>query len=96
MSCRHYTFLIPFVSAASPAGVYSGPLNSHPSLLINASLLWYPGPERTPAQANPRMGYKRFVEIGRVTMLNYGSDYGKLCVIMDHGRPYSYPKWNVL
>jgi hypothetical protein len=42
------------------------------------------------------MGYKRFVEIGRVTMLNYGSDYGKLCVIMDHGRPYSYPKWNVL
>jgi len=29
------------------------------------------------------MGYKRFVEIGRVAMLNYGSDYGKLCVIMD-------------
>ena len=29
------------------------------------------------------MGYSRFVEIGRVAMINYGDDYGKLCVIMD-------------
>jgi hypothetical protein len=29
------------------------------------------------------MGYSRFVEVGRVAMINYGEDYGKLCVIMD-------------
>ena len=29
------------------------------------------------------MGYSRFVEVGRVAMINYGADYGKLCVIMD-------------
>ena len=29
------------------------------------------------------MGYSRFVEVGRVAMINYGPDYGKLCVIMD-------------
>ena len=29
------------------------------------------------------MGYKRFVEVGRVALINYGEQYGKLCVIMD-------------
>jgi len=30
-----------------------------------------------------RMVFKRFVEIGRVCVINYGPDYGKLCVIID-------------
>nr|XP_009782291.1 PREDICTED: 60S ribosomal protein L14-like [Nicotiana sylvestris] len=29
------------------------------------------------------MSFKRFVEIGRVTLVNYGEDYGKLVVIVD-------------
>ena len=40
------------------------------------------------------MGYSRFVEIGRVAMINYGDDYGKLCVIMDvldHNRVRTFP-----
>lgn len=28
-------------------------------------------------------GFKRFVEIGRVALVNYGEDYGKLVVIVD-------------
>lgn len=35
------------------------------------------------APAAVTMGYSRFVEVGRVAMINYGADYGKLCVIMD-------------
>ncbi|EOA31536.1 hypothetical protein CARUB_v10014728mg [Capsella rubella] len=30
-----------------------------------------------------KMGFKRFVEIGRVALVNYGNDYGKLVVIVD-------------
>ncbi|GAU43010.1 hypothetical protein TSUD_28290 [Trifolium subterraneum] len=29
------------------------------------------------------MPFKRFVEIGRVALVNYGEDYGKLVVIVD-------------
>merc|ERR1719181_723836 len=29
------------------------------------------------------MSFKRFVEVGRVALINYGSDEGKLCVIVD-------------
>nr|XP_009777390.1 PREDICTED: uncharacterized protein LOC104226969 [Nicotiana sylvestris]XP_016478325.1 PREDICTED: uncharacterized protein LOC107799696 [Nicotiana tabacum] len=29
------------------------------------------------------MSFKRFVEIGRVALVNYGEDYGKLVVIVD-------------
>ncbi len=29
------------------------------------------------------MGYTRFVEIGRVCLINYGDDAGKLCTIVD-------------
>jgi large subunit ribosomal protein L14e len=35
------------------------------------------------------MPFKRTVEIGRVAMINYGADYGKLVVIsdvVDHNR----------
>ncbi|KAJ3321032.1 60S ribosomal protein L14 [Boothiomyces sp. JEL0866] len=35
------------------------------------------------------MGLERFVEVGRVVMITYGPDYGKLAVIVeiiDHGR----------
>lgn len=30
-----------------------------------------------------KMPFQRYVEIGRVAMINYGSDYGKLVVISD-------------
>uniref|UniRef100_UPI0013008576 60S ribosomal protein L14 n=1 Tax=Oceanicella sp. SM1341 TaxID=1548889 RepID=UPI0013008576 len=37
--------------------------------------------------ANPhkpaRMPFKRYVEIGRIALINYGEDYGKLVVIVD-------------
>lgn len=36
-----------------------------------------------------RMPFKRYVEIGRVAMVNYGEEYGKLLVIsdvVDHNR----------
>ena len=36
------------------------------------------------------MGYSRFVEVGRVAMINYGEDYGKLCVAMSP-RPSGAP-----
>lgn len=42
-----------------------------------------------PVFLSAEMGYSRFVEVGRVAMINYGEDYGKLCVIMnvlDHNR----------
>ncbi|XP_010467818.1 PREDICTED: 60S ribosomal protein L14-1 isoform X2 [Camelina sativa] len=29
------------------------------------------------------MGFKRFVEIGRVALVNYGNEYGKLVVVVD-------------
>ena len=29
------------------------------------------------------MGFKKFVEVGRVAEVNYGDDYGKICVIVD-------------
>ena len=29
------------------------------------------------------MGFKRFVEIGRVAVISYGPDSGKLCTIVD-------------
>lgn len=29
------------------------------------------------------MGFTRFVEIGRVCLINYGEDAGKLCTIVD-------------
>ncbi|KAG5603284.1 hypothetical protein H5410_034654 [Solanum commersonii] len=32
---------------------------------------------------SPKMPFKRFVEIGRVALVNYGKDYGKLVVIVD-------------
>lgn len=28
-------------------------------------------------------GYTRFVEVGRVCLVNYGPDHGRLCVIVD-------------
>ncbi|PQQ17246.1 putative 60S ribosomal protein L14 [Prunus yedoensis var. nudiflora] len=31
----------------------------------------------------PEMPFKRYVEIGRVALVNYGEDYGKLVVIVD-------------
>jgi hypothetical protein len=31
----------------------------------------------------PKMPFKRYVEIGRVALVNYGKDYGKLVVIVD-------------
>ncbi len=30
-----------------------------------------------------KMGFKRFVEVGRVALINYGPDEGKLAVIID-------------
>ncbi|ONM57178.1 60S ribosomal protein L14-1 [Zea mays] len=39
-----------------------------------------------PPLASPtaaRMPFKRFVEIGRVALVNYGKDYGRLVVIVD-------------
>jgi ribosomal protein L14E/L6E/L27E len=30
-----------------------------------------------------QMPFKRYIEIGRVCVCNYGSDYGKLVVIVD-------------
>ncbi|KAI4318051.1 hypothetical protein L6164_025860 [Bauhinia variegata] len=32
---------------------------------------------------SPKMPFKRFIEIGRVALINYGKDYGKLVVIVD-------------
>jgi large subunit ribosomal protein L14e len=29
------------------------------------------------------MGFTRFVEVGRVALINYGPDAGKLCVILE-------------
>ena len=29
------------------------------------------------------MGFKRFIEVGRVVFINYGEDYGKIAVIVD-------------
>ena len=29
------------------------------------------------------MGFKKFVEVGRVALVNFGDDYGKICVIVD-------------
>ena len=29
------------------------------------------------------MGFTRFVEVGRVALINYGPDAGKLCTIVD-------------
>merc|ERR1712189_84904 len=33
--------------------------------------------------SNSKMVYKRFVQIGRVALINSGADEGKLCVIVD-------------
>ena len=33
------------------------------------------------------MGFKKFVEVGRVALINYGDDYGKICVIVDIAGP---------
>ncbi|XP_066397658.1 large ribosomal subunit protein eL14-like [Miscanthus floridulus] len=40
-----------------------------------------PPPLASPTAA--RMPFKRFVEIGRVALVNYGKDYGRLVVIVD-------------
>ena len=41
--------------------------------------------------------FKRFVEVGRVALINYGSDEGKLCVIVEiiDGNKVLYP-WLLL
>lgn len=36
-----------------------------------------------PASESAKMPFKRYVEIGRVALVNYGEDYGKLVVISD-------------
>jgi len=33
------------------------------------------------------MGFKKFVEVGRVALINYGDDYGKICVIVGIAGP---------
>jgi hypothetical protein len=38
---------------------------------------------KAPVQSIIRMPFKRYVEIGRVALVNYGEDYGKLVVISD-------------
>merc|ERR1712000_743287 len=43
-----------------------------------------PSPQVVSAIPPPfTMVFKRFVEIGRVAVINYGPDAGKLCVIID-------------
>uniref|UniRef100_A0A453P3Y6 Ribosomal protein L14e domain-containing protein n=1 Tax=Aegilops tauschii subsp. strangulata TaxID=200361 RepID=A0A453P3Y6_AEGTS len=37
----------------------------------------------SPHAADAKMPFKRFVEIGRVALVNYGKDYGRLVVIVD-------------
>ncbi|KAK9055697.1 hypothetical protein SSX86_026782 [Deinandra increscens subsp. villosa] len=38
---------------------------------------------RRSTSRNPKMPFKRYVEIGRIALVNYGKDYGKLVVIVD-------------
>ncbi|KAI3668007.1 hypothetical protein L6452_43078 [Arctium lappa] len=40
-------------------------------------------PSRRSATQRLKMPFKRYVEIGRVGLVNYGKDYGKLVVIVD-------------
>jgi large subunit ribosomal protein L14e len=35
------------------------------------------------SELSVNMGYTRFVEIGRVALINFGEDAGKLCTIVD-------------
>merc|ERR1711879_339664 len=46
-------------------------------------LLSLPSPQVVSAIPPFTMVFKRFVEIGRVAVINYGPDAGKLCVIID-------------
>ncbi|ESQ50524.1 hypothetical protein EUTSA_v10022865mg [Eutrema salsugineum] len=59
---------------------FSSPLKKNPrtSLLRLSSLL----PFKRSAQPK-KMVFKRYVEIGRVALVNFGKDYGKLVVIVD-------------
>ncbi|KAI3782955.1 hypothetical protein L2E82_13016 [Cichorium intybus] len=41
-----------------------------------------PSSRRSTSQT-PKMPFKRYVEIGRIALVNYGKDYGKLVVIVD-------------
>ncbi|KAL4024769.1 hypothetical protein IC575_013139 [Cucumis melo] len=60
--------------------IYKGTIN--PSFALRLySLLSSLAPLRNPSHSN--MPFKRFVEIGRVALVNYGEDYGKLVVIVD-------------
>ncbi|KAG2266949.1 hypothetical protein Bca52824_074028 [Brassica carinata] len=38
------------------------------------------------SQPKKKMVFKRYVEIGRVALVNFGKDYGKLVVIVDQNR----------
>ncbi|KAG6416221.1 hypothetical protein SASPL_123646 [Salvia splendens] len=50
--------------------------SSHPPLLPNHTFF-------ACLQQHKEMAFKRYVEIGRVALVNYGKDYGKLVVIVD-------------
>ncbi len=43
----------------------------------------FPGPCGCVSQSPAAMPYKRYVEIGRVAMINYGDEYGQLVAISD-------------
>ncbi|CAL9132912.1 unnamed protein product [Musa acuminata var. zebrina] len=50
--------------------------------LINSFLALSP-PRRTSPSLALKMPFKRYVEIGRVALVNYGKEYGRLVVIVD-------------
>ncbi|KAL5998733.1 hypothetical protein ACLOJK_009678 [Asimina triloba] len=66
------------------SGPISGSIN--PNFLLPPTLRPKNGKNPQPLLAPSRsaaMPFKRYVEIGRVALVNYGKDYGKLVVIVD-------------
>ena len=61
--------------------------------MLSAGAALFPS-AKAPVQSISRMPFKRYVEIGRVALVNYGEDYGKLVVIsdvVDQNRVRSWP-----
>uniref|UniRef100_A0A9I9CP90 Large ribosomal subunit protein eL14 domain-containing protein n=3 Tax=Cucumis melo TaxID=3656 RepID=A0A9I9CP90_CUCME len=63
--------------------IYVGIINPSFDFRHWRSLLFFLLSPLAETHHTPTMPFKRYVEIGRVALVNYGEDYGKLVVIVD-------------
>ncbi|KVI12350.1 Ribosomal protein L2 domain 2 [Cynara cardunculus var. scolymus] len=77
----HSTSFLPVAILSVDLLAVAGSLYRFPSCYRFVGDLLKTPPSQIPSRG--RSPFKRYVEIGRIALVNYGKDYGKLVVIVD-------------